>query len=119
MPFLYRITPDGVALRRWEIGDQPLVVGRCESATIRIPDYRLSSEHFAVARVAGEFVLEDLGSKNGTFVNGRRISRQTLRCEDRIVAGHTLFSFEAGLSTVIHELEKVRQPKEPDASLWQ
>ena len=113
MPFLYRITSEGVALRRWEIDSQPLVVGRSNS----VPDYRLSGEHFSIARANGQFVVEDLGSKNGTFVNGQRITRRTLRCDDRIIAGHTLFSFEAGLCTMIHELEKAGPREERDAPL--
>jgi pSer/pThr/pTyr-binding forkhead associated (FHA) protein len=117
MPFLYRITSEGVALRRWKIDSQPLVIGRSNSAAVCIPDYRLSGEHFSIARANGQFVIEDLDSKNGTFVNGQRITRQTLHCDDRIVAGHTLFSFEAGLSTMIHVLEKAGPREERDAPL--
>jgi pSer/pThr/pTyr-binding forkhead associated (FHA) protein len=117
MPFLYRITSEGVALRRWEIDHQPLIVGRSENAAVCIPDYCLSSEHFSIARANGQFAIEDLGSKNGTFVNGQRITRQALRCDDRIAAGHTLFSFEAGLCTMIHELEKAGPRGEHDAPL--
>jgi len=108
MPFLYRITSEGVALRRWEIDSQPLIIGRSESAAVCVPDYRLSGEHFSIARANGPFVVEDLGSKNGTFVNGQRITRQTLRCDDRIAAG---------LSTMIHELEKAGPREERDAPL--
>lgn len=104
--YLYRIKPDDSALRRWELGNAPLTIGRDEGVTVRIPDYRMSGRHFTIAREGGAFVLYDLNSTNGTWVNGLRVTRQTLKSGDHIVAGRTLFSFETGLATVLLELEK-------------
>jgi pSer/pThr/pTyr-binding forkhead associated (FHA) protein len=115
--YLYRIIPDGTALKRWELCEQPLVVGRDREATVQIPDYRISGRHFAIAREGGAFILEDLGSKNGTWINGRRVTRTELKSEDRILAGRTHFSFEAGLATVIGQLECQMRDRQPPGEM--
>ena len=104
--YLYRIKPDGSALGRWELSDAPIVVGRDEGVTVRVPDYKMSGRHFAIVREGGMFVLRDLDSKNGTWINGHRSAGRALRPNDRIAAGRTIFSVEAGLTTVIRQLEE-------------
>ena len=103
--YLYLIKSDGYALSRWKLGDAPLTVGRDECVTIRIPDYRVSGRHFAITLEGDAFILQDLDSKNGTWVNGLRVTRRKLKPDDRIVVGRTCFTFEAGLMTAIQELE--------------
>jgi len=52
------------------------VVGRTGDAEIMIKDLTLSRRHARLARITEEdFIVEDLGSRNGTFVNGRRGTR--------------------------------------------
>ena len=55
------------------------------------------------------YVLQDLNSRNGTLVNGQRISERPLVPNDRIHAGQTNFVFVDGLATVIGQLEN--EPK--------
>jgi pSer/pThr/pTyr-binding forkhead associated (FHA) protein len=93
--YLYRIKPDGSAFGRWQLGDAPLIVGRDEGVAVWIPDYRMSGRHFAIVREGDTFVLHDLNSKNGTWVNGTRITGLELKPNDRITAGRTEFFFEA------------------------
>jgi 2-polyprenyl-6-methoxyphenol hydroxylase-like FAD-dependent oxidoreductase len=65
----------------------PFVVGRHE-ADLTLEDSELSRRHAALRRVDGELEIEDLGSANGTFVNGLRIERPTrLRHGDRVQLG--------------------------------
>ena len=107
MPFLYQIASSGGGLRRWELDDKLLIVGRDERATVRIPDNRMSGEHFSVFRKGPAFFLQDLGSTNGTWLNRRRIGCHKLKWNDRIVAGQTSFSFEPGMGTLVHALEQI------------
>jgi two-component system, cell cycle response regulator len=67
------------------------ILGRSSEATLSIEDPSISRMHARVVRTEdGQHVLEDLGSKNGTFVNGRAVSRVPLRSGDRVQLGPQL-----------------------------
>ena len=67
-------------------------IGRTEKSDFAIPsDTYLSGAHFEVACDQNEGRIRDLGSANGTFVNGLRIEQASLREGDHIAAGETLF----------------------------
>jgi DNA-binding response OmpR family regulator len=54
--------------------DQPeLIVGRDEHCDVVIPERQVSRQHARIRQERGKYVLEDLDSKNGTFVNGQEI----------------------------------------------
>ncbi len=63
------------------------VLGRGDSAAIRLLDDGISREHAAVERDGGKMVLRDLGSTNGTFCNGVRVERRELADGDKISVG--------------------------------
>jgi hypothetical protein len=70
------------------------VIGREGSNALVISDPQTSRKHFQIAAKLGEFVLEDLGSSNGTFVNGERVEeKRTLQPGDKIAVGETLVYF--------------------------
>lgn len=54
-------------------GDQ-LIIGRDASSAIAINDAEISRKHSRLSFQGGKYVLEDLGSTNGTFVNGQRLA---------------------------------------------
>jgi len=59
-------------------GDR-IVLGRGAFADVRLPDPSVSSRHATVRAIAGEYLLVDEGSTNGTFVGGVRLAPQTPR----------------------------------------
>jgi pSer/pThr/pTyr-binding forkhead associated (FHA) protein len=69
------------------------VIGRGTDADIRLPDTGVSRKHVDVVLNDGVAVAEDLGSTNGTLVNGRRISRQPLADGDVIRIGHSVLVY--------------------------
>jgi pSer/pThr/pTyr-binding forkhead associated (FHA) protein len=78
---------------RWEIGEEPVAVGRDAAAEVTIADDALSRRHFIVMRAGQEYLLKDLDSHNGTWVDGRRADTVKLHNYDCILAGRTLFLF--------------------------
>lgn len=54
--------------------DRPIICGRSRDADIRIEDELVSRRHTKIVFSGGQYVVEDLGSKNGTFLNGEKIS---------------------------------------------
>ena len=71
-----------------------LVIGR-EGAAVTVEDSELSRRHAAVRSVDGGIEVEDLGSLNGTFVNGQRITAPTrLATGDSIKLGQSVLELE-------------------------
>lgn len=79
--------------RTYELGDETFL-GRDESNTFRLLDETSSRHHAKVARLDDAFVVIDLGSNNGTFVNGQKIKEHFLKNGDQILIGKTLLVFE-------------------------
>jgi hypothetical protein len=69
------------------------VIGRGTDADIRLPDTGVSRKHVDVVLDGGVATAEDLGSTNGTLVNGRRITRQPLADGDVIRIGHSVLVY--------------------------
>ena len=93
MASLCLLDENGVMARRWELGDKPVTVGRGLSSDVVINDATLSRKHFVVERAGQEYLLKDLQSENGTWVDGRRAQSTALHHHDCILAGRTIFLF--------------------------
>ncbi len=69
-----------------------VTIGRLPDNTIVIDNSAVSSHHVRIAREGPQFVVQDLESTNGTFVNGDKITKRALRHGDTILVGkHKLF----------------------------
>ncbi len=97
-------TPRLVVVRRGEsstavVGQEfvllhDTVIGRDPTSTIVVPDEYASKLHARVYADRGAFVLADQGSRNGTFLNGKRLSQPTeLVPGDKIQIGTTTFEY--------------------------
>ena len=76
------------------IGERPVTVGRETGCEIRLTDTSSSRRHFRVLPGPdGRPMLEDMGSANGTFVNGERTAKVALQADDRIKLGETTIRF--------------------------
>lgn len=76
------------------VGTQRFHMGRRESNELSLTDMNTSRLHAYISYEAGQHVLSDAQSLNGTYVNGSRISRKILQSGDQIKIGHTLLSYE-------------------------
>ncbi|MEO6742035.1 MAG: FHA domain-containing protein [Chthoniobacteraceae bacterium] len=90
MPKLQIVRPDGSSTDH-EITEETLTIGRAPDNIFPIDDVSVSSHHAQIAPSAGIFLLKDLGSTNGTMVNGTDLQPETeytLKAGDRIRFGH-------------------------------
>jgi hypothetical protein len=69
------------------------VIGRGDQANLRLPDVGISRRHARLDFDGGQVVLTDLGSTNGTSVNGQRVSAVALNPGDMIQLGTTTLTF--------------------------
>jgi len=79
---------------------ESVTIGRAESNTIVLPDACASRHHVRIDCGEGRYVLTDCGSKNGAFVNGRRVRTHVLVEGDEILVGDTEMRFEAAQSEI-------------------
>jgi pSer/pThr/pTyr-binding forkhead associated (FHA) protein len=73
--------------------DGEVVLGRSRECDLRLPDADTSRRHAKIVCKAGGFVLCDLESTNGTFVNGERIEERVLAPGDRLQIGANAVTF--------------------------
>jgi hypothetical protein len=70
-----------------------VVLGRSRECEVRLPDADTSRRHAKIVCSGGRFVLYDLGSTNGTFVNGERVGERELAPGDRLQVGANAVTF--------------------------
>jgi Nif-specific regulatory protein len=75
------------------IEDSPVVIGRDRTATLCIADASISRRHSQIDKEDEEFVILDLESLNGTFVNDVPVKRRQLQHGDRVRIGDSQFLF--------------------------
>ena len=75
-----------------EINGEPLVMGRSEQAQLRVPDPMVSRRHCELVHVDGQLCIRDLGSTNGTLVNGEPVGETLLRPGDHVLLGMANFT---------------------------
>jgi hypothetical protein len=85
------VSSDG---QRYPLGDEPMIIGRLPECTVVLSDPNVSRRHAELRRVGDAVVLTDLGSTNGTRVNGVAVREQHLASGDEITVGSTTLIFE-------------------------
>ena len=78
----------------WILGDGTTFVGRDRDCTVRLDSHTVSRRHARIVVTREETTIEDLGSKNGTMVNGDRISELVvLKDGDEIQVGSLMVTY--------------------------
>ena len=90
---------------RIPLGDEPVECGRSQNVAIPIEDDAASRKHARIRRHGDTFVVTDLGSTNGTYVNDLLVHERPLCDGDQIKIGRTIFKFIQGsdIELLYHE----------------
>jgi hypothetical protein len=101
------------------VQDRPQTIGRSLSNDIAIPEPSLSRQHARISATPGGFIIEDLGSANGTFVNGQPVTGPTpLRPGDTLqLGGMVTFSVQPGQPDQDATYVPGASPGRPDRTL--
>lgn len=100
------VTNPSGSRNRVPIDTLPFTIGRHSDNQLVLRDNRISRGHARITNENGEYIIEDLKSRHGTFVNGTQITRHTLRNSDRIEFGFQ-DSYRATFSLEEHELHRL------------
>lgn len=95
------------------LGPGALSIGRGTDQDISIPDRKISNAHAVVEHREGRWLIRDLGSTNGTYVNGLQVAERPLQLDDEILIGNTTLIFTEREQV---EPRVARAPTDPDIS---
>lgn len=90
------LVEDNVILRNVELVAEVTLIGRSDECDLVLSGREVSRRHCQVVKTGDGFMVEDLGSSNGTFVDRRKVDRQALRHGDRIGVGDFTITFNDG-----------------------
>ena len=100
--------------KRYELGGV-ISLGRDGANRVQVADSEVSRRHVEIRQDDEGFLLVDLGSSNGTFVNGERQAERRLKSGDRVQIGRTLLLFtatdERPSARLSHDIAIVGQPE--------
>ncbi len=82
--------------KRFEIRNKEFIIGRSTQADVPINEENISRKHARIYKKNKIFVIEDLNSTNGTFVNTKKVEIRELIDGDLILVGNTLLKFISG-----------------------
>jgi len=87
-----------------ELVDDITTLGRSSANIIQVKDSEASRQHCKIEKDGGSFKLIDLGSRNGTKLNGTKVTTQTLKPGDKVVIGKFAMTFDAPMTVSADEL---------------
>ena len=88
------VISDGAPGRNFHIGQMANIGRDATQCDVVLDDDSASAEHARIREEGGQYVLYDLASTNGTFVNGQRVQRMPLLDGDEIIIGRTKLVFK-------------------------
>lgn len=95
------------------VNDKPIIVGRSSDLDMVLVEDMVSRKHARISMQQDQIWIEDLGSTNGSFVNGEKIKRARLKEGDRVLIGTSILKVIAGeagregVNEASRDLEKV------------
>ena len=81
-------------LKEVTLTQTPATIGRLPDNTLQIDNLAVSGHHAKVSWEEGHYVVEDLGSLNGTYVNNKRVEKATLLHGDQVLIGKHVVEFK-------------------------
>ena len=95
----------------YRIGEEATIVGRGKECDITVNDMYLSVEHFQIWYEDGVWYIADMGSKNGTMLNGKTLDKvRTLHSGDDISFGGVSVIFLPGDKACAHRSDRADNP---------
>lgn len=96
-----------------DLGREPVLMGRMPLCQVQIDDPGSSRINTEIVHENGRYIIRDLGSSNGTFVNDQRIQKQALNPEDTIKIGDKEWRFSYAKAEEVKAAETHEKPPLP------
>src|SRR4051812_39895560 len=98
--------------RSYPLQGETMVLGRQNDSAICLAGKNVSRHHAQILRRGADYLIEDLASSNGTYLNGRRLppyAPQPLSDDDQLQIGGYVFGLRSGGSTSIRRIDEEPQ----------
>ncbi len=82
--------------KQFELTDAVVSIGRDTASKIRLHDTEVSRRHAELRQADGTYLVVDVGSANGTFVNNQKVQQAALQAGDHVTIGQSVLVFSAG-----------------------
>ena len=96
---------NSTVINELKIDQDEIIIGRDPDNDVQIDNVSVSREHAKIKRDSKSYLIEDLNSTNGTFVNGKKINKKFLKKEDEISIG------KHSLQVILEEPPAIRKGK--------
>jgi len=96
---------NSTVIKELSIDQDEIIIGRDSGNDVQIDNIAVSREHAKIIRGQNCYLIEDLNSTNGTFVNGKKINKKFLKEDDEISIG------KHSLQIVLEERPAIRKAK--------
>lgn len=96
---------NSTVIKELKIDQDEIIIGRDSGNDIQIDNVAVSREHAKIIRGPNYYLIEDLNSTNGTFVNGKKINKKYLKEDDEISIG------KHSLQIILEERPAIRKEK--------
>ena len=87
------LTLDGAVIREYEIDKDSISIGRKHGNDIQLNDLTVSGRHALITKMGDHVYVDDLGSTNGTLLNGGRVAKSQIQHGDTIQTGNYQFTY--------------------------
>lgn len=115
-PWLEYFPEGGDRVKSTKLDKDQFTIGRADTADIQIDSARVSREHARIIRKGSAYLIRDLQSTNGTFVNAKRIEEAVLKAGDVIMVADTEFAFLMDSVNRLRRMKTQQMPSNPRRS---
>jgi len=74
-------------IKEFKTDQNEIIIGRDPSCDIQIDNIAISREHACIFKGSNDYSIEDMNSKNGIFINGKKTNKKFLKTNDEIIIG--------------------------------
>jgi pSer/pThr/pTyr-binding forkhead associated (FHA) protein len=100
---------NNTVLKEFIIDQDEIIIGRDADCDIQIDNIAVSREHARITKALENYFVEDMGSKNGTFVNGQKVLKKLIDTGDEITIGKYFLKIYFGDDSDVAKNAKINE----------
>jgi pSer/pThr/pTyr-binding forkhead associated (FHA) protein len=95
-------------IKEFKTDQNEIIIGRDPSCDIQIDNIAISREHACILKGSNDYSIEDMNSKNGIFINGKKTNKKFLKTNDEIIIGKYSLQIVLEEDSAIRKKNKIK-----------